>query len=155
MTGLSRALARGRLTGLMPLVQRVCVSMGRTQPTYSGPGAGPALEGHAGLLVWGAVPGPWGKWVVDPGAWAFQPPTEQRAAGPGSEQAGLWVAGSPEPQAAGCLLPRPPSSSSLSPAGPVKCMDRGNFRVCPVRGLQAGLASSPSPALAWYLGQLP
>ena len=163
MTGLSPALARGRLAGLMPPVQCICVSMGRTQPTYSDPVA--AMAGRRGWACFGGALGPtgvgscaraMGKEGGGPGAWAFQTPTEQQAAGPGSERAGLWVAGSPGPQAAGCLLlPRPPSSSSLSPVGPVKWMDMGELSCVSREGASGGLASGPSAPLARYLGWLP
>lgn len=82
---------------------------------------------NPGPLAWGTMPGPWGERVVALGAWAFQPPAMQKATGPGREQARLWVAGSPGPQAAGCgcscsscflLLPRSSSNSSLSLHGP-------------------------------------
>lgn len=87
----------------------------------------------------------------------FQPPSVHQAAGPGREQAGLGVAGSPGLQAAGggsscssCfpLLPRSSPSSSLSPSVPGQVDRDWGFGVRLPREHQAALAPSPSSAPA-------
>lgn len=144
----------------MPPVQCICVSTGRTQPIYSDPVAAIVGCGAWACFAWALGPtgvGSCARAVEKEGGGprSLGVPAAHGAAGsrPWQGPAGLWVAGSPGPQAAGCLLlPRPPSSSSPSPMGPVEWMEMGGFSVHPMYH-HPRWAWHLAPALPW-LGNL-